>query len=465
MNLQNRLNWLRTRMPECALLLLGLCLRLTMRWRYAPDWGFDAGGHFVYIDWILEHRAVPDPDAFFHAFHPPLFYALAAAIAGHSRTTAVWIAIVLGTLRLVVIWAGLEIYFHGRRWARLSALALVAVLPASVHVDGLVYGEAMSGFLVACAMLLTLLAFRQPARSRWRLTTLLGIVLGIALLTKISGAVILVGICAAAILEFVFAPHGDWQTRWKHLLPWASTLVMCFAVCGWYFVPIAKSYGRPFVTSFDTLQKDAVAESGKTPYLDRRRLGFLLGWDRAIYDLPYWPTAAGEHPRFFPLLMVSTFVDYYNFSYSGLRPDDPATSRANARPLTPRLLGFSRLSAVGGTFIALGTTVAFVACLYGELRKQRWGVVALLVGAALSILSALHFAIQFPSDSNGVIKGTYLQFGAPPLYAMFGVAVAWTQRKPWRWLLFALFLASLWLVASYTLYCRARLLMLPADWI
>jgi 4-amino-4-deoxy-L-arabinose transferase-like glycosyltransferase len=435
-----------------------------MRWHYVPDWGFDASGHFLYIDWILEHRAVPPPYAFFHAFHPPLFYVVAAALAGHSRTAAVWIPIVLGTLRLGIIWAGLEMYLSRQRLARLSALALAVVIPASVHVDGLVYGESMSGFLVALAMLLTVLAFRQPARSRWWLTSLLGLVLGLALLTKISGVVILLGIGAAAALEFVFSREIG-RYRWQLLLPWSSTLVTCLAVCGWYYAPIVRAYHQPFLTSFELEQKGAVAESNKLPYLDRRTLGFVFGWDDGIYDFPYWPRAAEPHARFFPLVLASTFVDYYNFSFSGLSPGTSTGLMANGRPLTPRLVNVSRLSAAGGTFIALGVSVAFAACLYRGLRGRRWGIVALLLATGLSVLAALHFAIQYPTDGNGVIKGNYLQFGAPPLYALFGVAVGWAQNSRLRWLLLAGFLVSLWLVASYTLYCRARLVLLPPAWI
>jgi hypothetical protein len=268
-------------------------------------------------------------------------------------------------------------------------------------------------------------------------------------------------------LEFVFSPHRDWQARWQHLLPWSSTLVLCFTVCGWYFVPITRTYGRPFVTSFDILQQDALVESRQQPFLDRRSLGFLLGWDHAIYDFPYWPNSADARGRFFSLAMVSTFVDYYNFSFSGIDPDRPNKGglEANGRPLTRPLVNISRLSTLGGTFITLGVFVAFVACLYRELRRRRWGVVALLMGAGFAIVSALLFAIEYPHDGLGVIKGAYMQFGSPPLYAMFGVAVAWAQRKPSRWLLLVGFLASLWLVASYTLYCRTRILVVPPSWI
>jgi 4-amino-4-deoxy-L-arabinose transferase-like glycosyltransferase len=460
----NSLRWLRGRIPECALLILGLYLRMTMRWRYVPEWGFDSQGHFEYIDWIVEHHAVPPVDAFFHAFHPPLFYAAAAALAGHTRTTAVWIPIILGTLRLGILWAGLEITLRNRRWARLSALALATVLPASVHLDGLVYGEGMSGFLIASAMLVTLFAFRRQGRSRWWLTTALGIILGLAFLTKISGVVILFGIGIAAILEFVASSHVPWRTRWQNLLPWSATLVVCFAVCGWYFVPITRTYGRPFVTSFDIHQTGAIAPFADTPSLDRRTLGFVFGWDRKMYDMPYTPAAAGAHPRFFPLLMLSTFIDYYNYSFSGLNPGAKLELSSNDRPLTRRLVNVSRHSVMGGTLITFATSVAFAACLLRGLRGHRWDIVALLLGAGLALLSALYFAILYPTDVNGVIKGNYVQFGAPPLYAMFGVAVDWAKRKPSRWVLLCGLLASLWFVAAYTLYCRARLWLPPGPW-
>ena len=460
----NYLKWLRTRAPECAVLILGLLLRSTMRWSYKPAWGFDSQGHFEYIDWILTHHSVPAPDSFFHAFHPPLFYTLAATIAGREHTTAVWIPIIFGTLRLGVIWAGLELYFHEQRWARLSALALAAVIPASVHVDGLVYGESMSGFWIATAMLLTALVFRQPARSRWWLSILLGAVLGLAMLTKISGVVIVFAVGIAALLELVFSPHLAWRARVQNFLPWLATLLVCFAVCGWYFVPIARKYGSPFVTSFDTFQTGAIADSRETHTLDRRSIGFLLGWDRKIYEFPYYPTAAVPSPRFLSMAVASTFVDYYNFSFSGLLPEAKLPLVANDRPLTRTLVNVSRLSVMGGTCIALATALAFAACLHRGLRWLRWDIVALLVGAGLSVLAALWFAIQYPTDGNGVIKGTYLQFGAPPLYAMFGVAVAWAQRRRWCWIVLGVLLGSLWLVASYTLYCRARIWLPPAMW-
>jgi 4-amino-4-deoxy-L-arabinose transferase-like glycosyltransferase len=434
-----------------------------MRWRYVPDWGFDTWGHVVYIDWIVDHRALPPPDAFFQAFHPPLFYLAAAVLAGKSRTAAVWIPIALGTLRLVIIWAGLEIYFKRQRWARLSALALAAVFPASVHIDGLLYGEGMSGFLIALAMLLTLQAFRTVGRARWWLTSLLGVVLGLAMLTKISALVVLLGIGAAAVMEFIFA-REIWP-RWQLLLPWSSTVALCLAVCGWYFAPIVRTDGKPFLTSFDLAEKGDAAASQTTPYLHRRSLGFVFGWNKAIYEYPYYPAAAAPHASFFPILLASTFVDYYNYSFSNMNPAKASAFMANGRPLTPRLINLSRLSVLGGTVITLGVSAAFIACLHRGVRRRQWGIVAVLLAAALSVLAALHFAIEFPFDDKGVIKGNYVQFGAPPLFALFGVAVAWAQRRRLRWLLLAALLTSLWLVASYTMYCRARILLLPEEWI
>ena len=72
----------------------------------------------------------------------------------------------------------------------------------------------------------------------------------------------------------------------------------------------------------------------------------------------------------------------------------------------------------------------------------------------LVVVGQLHYATAYPFDFQGVVKGVYAHCGSPPLYAAFGLAVAWLwQRRRLR--PFALAnLAALAAVASYTFYCR-----------
>jgi hypothetical protein len=70
--------WIRRWLPETTLLVVGVSLRASMRWTFKADWGWDASNHQEYVDWIVQHGALPPVDALRESFHPPLFYAVAA---------------------------------------------------------------------------------------------------------------------------------------------------------------------------------------------------------------------------------------------------------------------------------------------------------------------------------------------------------------------------------------------------
>jgi hypothetical protein len=290
---------------------------------------------------------------------------------------------------------------------------------------------------------------------------MLGLILGLAMLTKVSAVVVIAAIGATALLEFVFAKQ-PWKTRCSGLLAWAVMLAVCIGVSGWYYARNVRLYHRPFVTSFDLRsQHFLIAAKDKVPYLDRRPSGYFLGWEPSIVAFPYFPTGMGLHPRFFPVVLASTFVDYYNYSFSGIEPSTKAPFSSLGRPLTRRVLTVSQFAVVGGIAIALATCAAWFRVTPWLFRRRDWGRLALVLLPFFTLIAALHFAISYPIDSYGVVKGIYMQFGAPPLYALFGVAVAWAHRKPERWPVFSLLWIALWLVASYTLYCRLRLLFVP----
>jgi hypothetical protein len=459
------LEWVRHRHVECALILLGIFLRLTMRWRYDVNWGYDADAHWQYVEWIVWHRALPPVDAMVEAFHPPLFYASIAWLFRHgvSREAMVFVPMACGIARLGLIWAGLEMYLGNQRWAIRSALALAAVLPASVQVDGMVYPEAVSCLLVTGAMIVIPLAFRGPVEKRWWPAITSGLLIGLAMLTKISALAVVAAVGSVALVELVMSRHSAWRDRSVRLLPWLAAAAMVVAVSGWYFARNVRNYRKPFLTSFDLTERARMAEAEKVPYFSRRKAAFLLGWDRALYSSPYYPTASAGDAHFFEVAMASTFLDYYNYSFSGLDPSSQTDLRANGRPVSPRLLTASRRAVVGGTIVLLGAAAGFASGARTVLQRSNWGLLALLLIPFFTALFALHFAVKFPLDTSGVIKGVYMQFGAPPLYATYGLSVAWAQRKKERWPLLAILLSGLWLVASYTLFCRARILILPLS--
>jgi 4-amino-4-deoxy-L-arabinose transferase-like glycosyltransferase len=396
------------------------------------------------------------------AFHPPLFYLSAAGLVklGVSWQGVTWLSVVCGAIRFVLIWYGLERHL-GNRVARVATLALVAILPISVHVDGMIYGEPILGMFSVAAMLLWVEAFRAIGRRRWRIACLLGLTLGLALLTKASTLVLMITLGVAVALELL-APTKpyEWRIRLRALLPWAAALAICLALSGWFYARNAAQHGKPFLSSFDLTQSGTMARINGATYMDRRTLGFL-GWDTSIYRSPYYPTATEPHGRFFTIAMASTFIDYYNISFSGLPPDYRAEGnlQANNRPITPWLDKLARRALRGGTVILLASLIAWTVCLWKIYRQRDWGLFAALLAPLFTTLAAMHFAVEFPFDTAGVIKGAYMQFGMPAFYAMFGLSVAWAAAKPRRWPALAVLLLGLGAVAAYSICCRTGLLL------
>jgi hypothetical protein len=459
--------FLRQRKPELLLFALGVVLRMSMAWSYKPNWSYDSLWHWEVVEWMLKHHSIPTPNDVGQAQHPPLWYLLAAGLTtlGVKRADIVWVSILMGTIRLALLWTGFELYLPRQRIARVAALALAAVLPAAVHADGMIYTEATSGTLLTAAMLLTPLVFRRSGWSRFRLAGWLGVFFGLALLTKISGLVVLGAVGVAAGLEFVFS-RESWSTRTWQAASWAWMLIVCTTVCGWYFARNVRDFGRPFVTSFDVKSQHwVVADLQKTPYLQRRTLDYFLGWDKQIPLFPFYPSGIQPRPQFFPVAIASSFMDYWNYSFSGMDPDVPVpdwpSNSGGLRPLTPQLFRASQYAVCGGIVIFLATVGAWLSVMPRTFWRRDWARMALLLVPLFMLVSAMHFAVEYPVDTYGVVKGIYMHFAAPPMYALFGLAVAWAWQRPHRWPLFGALVGALWLVAAYTVYCRLRVPLLP----
>jgi 4-amino-4-deoxy-L-arabinose transferase-like glycosyltransferase len=456
--------WILGRLPECAIFLVGVFLRLTMSWRYDATWGYDAVAHWEYVERLLQHGSLPPLTGMAAAFHPPLFYATAAGLVklGATQQGLIWLSIACGIVRLALIWLGLE-WCLQRRWARIAALALAAVLPASVQIDGMFSDESMHCMFSVAAMLLWLRALRATGRRRWQFACVLGLVFGLGVLTKVSMLVLLAPIGFCVLLDmFLSSKPVEWRGSLKALAPWSAMLAIILAVAGWFYARNVPQYRTPFVTNFETLPTmyQYMGNAAGLPLLDRRTLGFVFSWDLAIYRQPYYPSGLDPHARFFPVALASTFVDYYNYSFSGLGPDQQVGGnlRANNRPLTSRLVALSRGAILGGTVILLGTLAAWVICLQKTFRRD-WGLFALLLAPLFTTLFALLYAVKYPYDIAGIIKGVFMQFGATPLYAMFGVSCDWALARRRRWLVLTALLLGLGAVAAYTFCCRTGLLL------
>lgn len=447
------LAWLARRKLELVLFLLGVLLRLSMQWNYDAVWSYDADTHWQVVTWIAEHGKVPSPEVAFQAFHPPLYYALAAGLTklGVTRAQMAWVSIIPSILNLAFIWAALELYVTHSRVARVMALGLAAVTSALIHLGGMVYPESLNGFWNGLVILVVPLVFRRRSGARWLPAMLIGLVLGLGMLTKISAAATLAAVGLGAGLELVFS-KTRLPARLADAVPWSATAIVCIAVCGWYFARNVREYGKPFVTSFDLTQRNLVADTDEKPLLDRRTLGFFLAPDMSLYVHPFGISNYGAHARFVPVAVASTFVDFWGYGYQGYDFPFPRAKRAQ-RP-QQATLGVGRGAVVGGTIIFFATVAGWLAALRHTWRFRDFGRLTAVLVSLTMLIATLQFVTTFPVDGVGVVKGVYMSFGAPPLYAAFGIAAGWAARARHRLPLFAVLFASLLLVAAYSFDCR-----------
>ena len=442
--------------PELALLLLGALVRVSMMKTFPPPNGYDFVDHWGYIDWIAKHGTLPDIGLNYDAYQAPLYYVIGSLLerAGAGPAGVRAMTIVFSIARLCLLWAALEAFLPGRRRARLLALALAVLLPTAVHLDAMISNEALLGLI----SLATLIAMPRLMRadSSWRAPVVVGLLCGVALLVKVSATVLLV----ALVIAFATLALQAGPDRFSILRRAARTMAIVFgltaAVSGWFFVRNQMRYGKPMPFSYDSIAKAEQEPIEKIPYLDRRTAGFFVGGSTAIFEKPYYPTAeSNEEARFWPVMIASTFLDYYGYYFA----PDPAPGHTGVDvsrgAISQRAFKLSRVSFVAGIVIAVITVVTLLICL---LRLGRAGDArfVLLLVPVLAVAGQIHFATKFPENDMGPIKGAYLQFAAGPLFAMFGLGVDWLWRRSRLGKVLALLAgAAMLATAGYVLYCRA----------
>jgi Dolichyl-phosphate-mannose-protein mannosyltransferase len=431
-------------------------VRLWLAMTYDPRTGFDFTWHWGYAQYIVAHGSLPPFDLNAASYHPPLYYALVALLArsGLDAGAFGWMSALCGVLRLGIVWMGLERWLPESRMARVIAILAASTIPAAVQIDSMVTNEALSTLFCALAIVAAPAAIVAARTGRFAPALWLGFWLGLALLVKVSAAALVLAVVVGAGVDLV---RGG--GRWRHALGGrarvmgAGLLLLC-AISGWCFVRNKILHGHFSLSGYDGSLKASQAPFEKIPYLDRRTVGFYLGWDDAIWDDPYYPTGYQPHPRFFPVLVASTFCDYYNFGFAGTAsPGVPGVLR-NQRTVPARALPFSRASVVAGTAIALVAMVTWLAVARHLWRRRDDPRLVLLLIPLAAVAGQLHFATKYPHDGFGPVKGTYIQFVAPILCGLFGLGVAWMWRRARTRAGAVVALGALGMVMVYVGACR-----------
>lgn len=436
--------------PELVVLAVGLLLRWGLGRRFDPTWGYDWAPHLGYLEHVVRTGNLPDPSLTAAAYHPPLYYWLGAFLmrAGVGPEGLQTLSLILGSARLLVTWLGLRALLPNDRLARVVSLAIAVILPCALHGDAMVTNEALNALLATAATILAYQMLTAEGRGRLRLAAGFAVVLAGALLTKVSCIVLLPIVAVAAAGQQLLA-RTSWRERVRALVPPLVALTLACAIALPVYAAHHKTSPSILATGFECspFHRAKYEKLKKTPYLDRRTLGYVLGMgSRRTWLRPVYPT---KPSRFWPVLVASTFGDYLNYQLTGpLRPGETSNVEAVGRPV--RKFGLLRASVFAGAAIALATVGGILLAAWRTFKARDFAMAALLAFPVSAVLGQLHFSIKYPFDDEGMIKGHYMVFAALPLFYAFGSGVSAAWRRKWTRPIAVTALVALGVVATYS---------------
>lgn len=269
-----------------AVLALAFAARLHNAWSSPVLAGYDAFGHFVHVWFVAEAGRLPLPTHGWSFFHPPLYYALMAAI-WHAldaldpvvRLKAGKLLIAgLGCVHPLVAWWVVCRRFPGDLRLAFLASAMMLLIPVEIYSVGFMGNEGIHAVTGTLALAALLAALDRPSLSR---ALRMGLLLGLAMLAKFSA----VAVAAAALLAMTLHAVKRQEFLRGGLRVFVATGAMLL-VCGPYYARNIAAYGKPFQLSRDTFMVGYV--EGNQPQAKRGWADYLT-FDPLIFRRPVWP--------------------------------------------------------------------------------------------------------------------------------------------------------------------------------
>ena len=368
-------------------------------------WGYDAWGHVAYVLFLDLYASLPWADQGWSYFHPPLHYGLgwllAQAASGEVLMRGLSLlgsAASLGTAGLAA-WLARAVAPQ-RPGLALAAFVAVACLPVHYFMSPMP-GNQLTACFLSAATLCALIWNESRPRASLGGAALVGLLAGLALLSRFSGLLVL---CVAlASLGLRPLMQGAWSDTFGRVAArGALTAALALALAAPYYARNLAEFGVPFQLSRDF---ELVTSVEKDQPPGRRTVSHFWRLPLAAFTDPN-PLAPHLLRAVWPSVYLNVWADTYRES-DVTRALEAEKNRRRSTTLLA-LLGLlpSLLFAVGGV-LALGDTIR---------GRRRSVYLPLLVQTAASLAAFALFAWQVPIWS--ALKASYL-FGLSLPFALF----------------------------------------------
>jgi len=445
----------RFRIIAVAIFALAILVRLHNVYVFPMMRSPDAFGHFTYIWYLAATGHIPLATEGWSFFHPPLYYAFMtvfwkvfAALDPVSRLTIGTAAIaMMGLVHAVVVFLFTRRRFPHDRVVQLCATAFVLFLPVQLYSAGYIGNEALNAVLCSLSLLALVRLLERPV---WQRAAVLGLSLGLGMLTKFTSLSVVAGTLAVIALHALYT--REWLRGAKLLTVAGAMLVM---VCGWFYARNVVLYGNPFQMSRDTL---AVRRVENLQTQGVRGLYEYILFDPMIVLSPQWP-------RGIPLQLVGNSAP--PSAHDALRESVWTGMFANTffdavggqvLPTITQDLGVLR---AGRILLALGLIPTFLILIgitltIARMLRRQWSDVDVAVLFPFLAAMAL-FAYGAKSvPMHAAIKATYLSAATAMFGYWFACGLALVRRLEPRTGAVVVGVSALLAVASVTVFTLGR---------
>jgi tetratricopeptide (TPR) repeat protein len=390
--------------------------------------GFDSAAHLKYIDYIQKHQALPLPTQGWEMCQPPLYYLIAAGSLSACKLSindpaSVFVLRALGLFfgvsQFILVFLSLRLLLPDR--STLFGLLFAAFLPMHLYLAHYATNELLGALLATLSLYLCLRLLKSEAPNVSQFCWI-GLAIGAAMLAKATALLLLPIVLAAIAARLVFlrAPITN-SVRNVGLL-----LVICFAVCGWYYMWIWAKFGTPLVGNWDVIT------------------GFWWWQDPGYHTVADYLLFGRSltHPFF------SSFARFADGIYSTLWGDglcgglSSLTMAWNENAIAAEYLW----SLIPTALILAGATIALVRFI----RKPSSELFLLIGFSALNAFALIYITLKIPNYS--LAKAFYALSTLMPLSCF--AATAWetvTQRNPRLRIVLGV-LVFVWAVNSFAGY-------------
>ena len=427
--------------------LLGLSLRIEHALTFDQvHRASDYEVHLLGVRWTQQHW-----QAFFHSpsvnyqvrSYPPLWYFLSALIL-QLKDDERWLVVLSlcgAVARHAVLWLILREAIPKQPLARLCAISIHALLPLGVLIDGKVNPEGLHSGIFALA-LYALWRMERRAQTTGHVSpetaAIFGTLAGVALLAKITGALLIVVggavfICQAARLTSREGPRAAWRAL---AVPAFAAAGMWLVVAGWWSGRNLLELGHPFPHVWD-LEGPQDNAALADPALYRRPLGWVLPFEwRDYWHFPVLQTTAEPRPNFWATEIAGTWSDIYNRGFCRLQGNE-VTDRvwggrhgaldqhSDAWRISVRCVDWLSSMVHVGVWMTAVAVLALLRCLWRfASTRAAQGSLALALVPILCTASAMWFALAYPYDGSAALNPRYLLSQVMPMSACLGLTLA-----------------------------------------